>query len=377
MSPSAELSPVRRRSLHRRIARALGRTPRARSGQRQCAAGCPLRGAGMPEQAIRCCDSRGGGETTLCRRRSGRTSCGARLRFAASSRSGKTRPGGTRTARALGPSRSLPRATALPKSGKHTIAGWSLSRRLATTRTSVLVAERRMALPWSSAANSRNPRKSGAGLHRGGASRKHVRPGDGRPLSYGRQPVPSWTACGVPGTHRAGGIVRPATLRIPRWLSLPAVTSVCSAGRIWHICYGIWRCRGGGDQGRRGRCSGTRARPPFALAIALDYAAMLGVFRQVNTVLRWRGPRRRRQSAGKHGFAYYLAMAEILAGWAIGMESDPAAGLARLRLGLDALKATGAELRLPFYYGLLGEVCGRAGQHWRSAGRTSPPDLLS
>ena len=103
------------------------------------------------------------------------------------------------------------------------------------------------------------------------------------------------------------------------------------------------------------------AAHPFTLAIALDYAAMLSVYRcEYGLTLA-----RAEEAAaicGKHGFAYYLAMAEILAGWATGMESDPSAGMRRLHRGLDALKATGAELRLPFYYGLLGEICGRAGQ---------------
>ena len=52
----------------------------------------------------------------------------------------------------------------------------------------------------------------------------------------------------------------------------------------------------------------------------------------------------------------------MFAGWAKAMEGDAGAGLTQLRHGLDALKATGAELRLPFYYGLLAEVCGMAGQ---------------
>jgi len=64
----------------------------------------------------------------------------------------------------------------------------------------------------------------------------------------------------------------------------------------------------------------------------------------------------------KHGFAYYLAMAEILAGWGTGMEGNAEAGIHRIRGGLDALKSIRAELRLPFYYGLLGEICGRSGQ---------------
>ena len=44
------------------------------------------------------------------------------------------------------------------------------------------------------------------------------------------------------------------------------------------------------------------------------------------------------------------------------MEGDTASGMVKLRRGLDVLKATGAELRLPFYYGLLAEVCGLDGQ---------------
>ena len=99
---------------------------------------------------------------------------------------------------------------------------------------------------------------------------------------------------------------------------------------------------------------------PFTLAIALDYAAMLNVYRYecgLALVLAEEAA----AICGKHGFAYYRAVAEILAGWATGMESDASAGMRRLHRGLDALKATGAELRLPFYYGLLGEVGGRAG----------------
>ena len=100
---------------------------------------------------------------------------------------------------------------------------------------------------------------------------------------------------------------------------------------------------------------------PFSLAFALDYAAMLDVFRRD-------GKRARARAAeasgicGKYGFTYYLAWTHILTGWATAAEDDPAAGLSRLQEGLVALKATGAELRLPFYQGLLAEACGSAGQ---------------
>ena len=100
---------------------------------------------------------------------------------------------------------------------------------------------------------------------------------------------------------------------------------------------------------------------PFSLAIALDYAAMLNVFRQ-DAPHALALAEEASALCRKHGFAYYLAWAEIIAGWATAANGDTAGGLAQLRDGLDALKATGAELRLPFYYGLLAEVCGLAGQ---------------
>jgi predicted ATPase len=100
---------------------------------------------------------------------------------------------------------------------------------------------------------------------------------------------------------------------------------------------------------------------PFVLAIALDYAAMLDVFRLDSECALARA-NEAAEICRKHGFAYYLAWAEILGGWAVAVEGDASAGLVRLRDGLDELKATGAELRLPFYYGLLAEVCKLSGQ---------------
>ena len=100
---------------------------------------------------------------------------------------------------------------------------------------------------------------------------------------------------------------------------------------------------------------------PFSLAIALDYTAMLHVFREEAQAALDRAE----EAAAvcrKHGFAYYLAWADIVAGWATARVGETALGLAKLRHGLDALKAMGAELRLPLYYGLLAEVCGLAGQ---------------
>jgi len=100
---------------------------------------------------------------------------------------------------------------------------------------------------------------------------------------------------------------------------------------------------------------------PFSLAIALDYAAMMHVFRQESKLALSRAGEAS-EICRKHGFPYYLAWAEMLEGWATAVEGDAAAGLSQVRRGLDGLKGTGAELRLPFYHGLLAEVYGLAGQ---------------
>lgn len=100
---------------------------------------------------------------------------------------------------------------------------------------------------------------------------------------------------------------------------------------------------------------------PFTLAIALDYAAMFNVYCGDAAAVR--------ELAGeaseicrKFGFIYYLAIADILAGWATAMLGNAAPAVAQMRVGLDVLKSLGAELRLPFYVSLLAEACERAGR---------------
>jgi DNA-binding SARP family transcriptional activator/predicted ATPase len=101
-------------------------------------------------------------------------------------------------------------------------------------------------------------------------------------------------------------------------------------------------------------------RHPFSLAIALNYAAMLHVFRGESRVALECG-REAVELCSRHGFAYYLAMASVLTGWAGAAEGDVAAGLAQLREGLEGMRRLGAELRLPYYFTLLAETLGRAG----------------
>jgi len=100
---------------------------------------------------------------------------------------------------------------------------------------------------------------------------------------------------------------------------------------------------------------------PFSLAIALDYAAMLHVFHGDVEAARARAEEAA-AACRKHGFTYYLSVAEILAGWAMAMAGDAEDGVTRLRHWLETFKGSRAEIRLPFYHGLLAEACGRAGQ---------------
>src|SRR5437764_12735163 len=87
---------------------------------------------------------------------------------------------------------------------------------------------------------------------------------------------------------------------------------------------------------------------------------MLSVFRAESRVALERG-REAVELCSRYGFAYYLAMANILTGWAGAAEGDVAAGLTQLREGLEAMRRLGAEIRLPFYFKLLAETFGRAG----------------
>jgi predicted ATPase len=99
---------------------------------------------------------------------------------------------------------------------------------------------------------------------------------------------------------------------------------------------------------------------PFSEGIALAYAAMMHVFRGDSRAALKRGSEAV-ELCSRYGFRYYLAMANILTGWAAAAEGDVTAGLEQLREGLDGMRRLGAEIRLPYYLALLAETQGRAG----------------
>jgi predicted ATPase len=107
---------------------------------------------------------------------------------------------------------------------------------------------------------------------------------------------------------------------------------------------------------------------PLSLAYALRFAADLHQRCGALDVVRIQADELL-ALANEQGFAHHAAIAVLLRGWAIAMSgADPAdprdsvhQGIGDMRSGLEAYKATGAIINLPFFFGILAEVCARAG----------------
>jgi DNA-binding winged helix-turn-helix (wHTH) protein/predicted ATPase len=133
--------------------------------------------------------------------------------------------------------------------------------------------------------------------------------------------------------------------------------------RIWDT-HALWHLGYPDEARRRSQESLTLARElshPFSQAIALAYAAMLHQFCRdlqivdelVDTTL---------TLSTEHGFTYYMAWARILQGWVRVVQEHSAVGLEQLREGIEALQATGGNVRGPYYRALLAEAYGYVGQ---------------
>lgn len=66
--------------------------------------------------------------------------------------------------------------------------------------------------------------------------------------------------------------------------------------------------------------------------------------------------------AGQQGYAYRRATGTMLRGWGLAATGETATGLDELSAGLDAYRATGAAMDLPYFLGLLADVHLRAGR---------------
>ena len=66
--------------------------------------------------------------------------------------------------------------------------------------------------------------------------------------------------------------------------------------------------------------------------------------------------------SAEHGFALWQAAGIVLDGWALAEAGHTVEGIARIEDGLDAYRATGARLFVPYFLALLGVTRGAAGE---------------
>ncbi len=100
---------------------------------------------------------------------------------------------------------------------------------------------------------------------------------------------------------------------------------------------------------------------PYALSAVLTSVADLQMLRRASQAVEESAEVAIALST-REGFPYFLARATILRGWALAERGQAEAGIAQIRQGLAAFRATGAGLWMPRYLGLLAEACGKAGQ---------------
>ena len=100
---------------------------------------------------------------------------------------------------------------------------------------------------------------------------------------------------------------------------------------------------------------------PFSLAFALNFAAALHQFRGDRQAVQEQAAAAVALCA-EQGFPFWLAMGTILQGWVLAEQGQAEQGIAQIRQGLAAYRATGAELYRPYFLALLAEACGKGGR---------------
>ena len=361
----AELSPVRRRFLHRRIARALeelhAATLESVSGQ----LAAHYEAAGMAEPAIRPLRECGGRGAPPLRRCRGSGICsGARWRSAATSRKPSGATTGTGTA-----------GHARPRAGDHAGLQHAGGRRTLRARAAALPPagrnrarfcrlERSLGVPRGARPTGNLPR-IGAGM-----------PGPGKPARVWRRTFRHgafhcWAAASFiwAGWKRskdasgsgAGGLH--AAVPTQPWRCSPDPMSACSAGPISRMCCGNWGTREEAAAQERG--SARRGPPGVASVQSGDRPGLCGDAARLppgHCSRRWTRAEEAAAVCRKHGFAYYLSVAEILAA---GRWRWPAMRRPAWRgsgTGWKPSRRRARSCACPSTMGLLAEACGRAGQ---------------
>ncbi|HEY5868220.1 MAG TPA: hypothetical protein VI542_22100, partial [Candidatus Tectomicrobia bacterium] len=99
---------------------------------------------------------------------------------------------------------------------------------------------------------------------------------------------------------------------------------------------------------------------PFSLACARCWATFVSQFRR-DVSAAHEHAEAAVALATEQGFPIWAALGTTLRGWALTMQGQDEAGVAQVRGGIAALRATGAALFVPYLYTVLADVCAHLG----------------
>ncbi|MBI3796287.1 MAG: AAA family ATPase [Deltaproteobacteria bacterium] len=138
----------------------------------------------------------------------------------------------------------------------------------------------------------------------------------------------------------------------------PGVTCLCYLPWVlWHLGYPDRALK----RGHEALALAQELSHPFSQVYALNYAAGLHQFRR-----EWQATQEQTEAlialCREQGFAQWVPQATILRGWILAEQGHEKKGIAQMRQGLAAWRATGAEIGSPWFLALLAEGCGKAGQ---------------
>jgi predicted ATPase len=100
---------------------------------------------------------------------------------------------------------------------------------------------------------------------------------------------------------------------------------------------------------------------PHSLAYTIGHVVSLYQYRQEEQAVReW--TQAEIMLSTEQGFTFWLALGMIYRGWSLVKQGQGEEGIAQMRQGLDAYRATGAVILQPLYFALLAEMYGKMGQ---------------
>jgi class 3 adenylate cyclase/predicted ATPase len=138
----------------------------------------------------------------------------------------------------------------------------------------------------------------------------------------------------------------------------PGVVCLSFLARIlWHLGYQDQALK----SSDRALALATSLSHPSSLAHVLSWAAALHQLRREARTAQERAEATLALTS-EHEIAFFAAHGIVLRGWALVEQGHGQEGVAQIRQGLAAYRATGAEVERPHWCALLAEACGRVGQ---------------